>query len=87
MNPTTQDALAMLRSLSPDFFAHLRGALTRTGLPGDEKFGVGVFFALMSRFRPHPLRLVIQETTAGGAKYLVRRLAPFLQPGTICGVS
>jgi len=85
MNATTKAALAMLRSF--DFFAHLRGALTRAGLPGEEKFGLGVFFVLISRFRPHPLRLVLQETTEGSAKYLIRRVASLLQPGTICGVS
>ena len=83
MDPTTKAALAMLRSQSPDFFALLRGALTRTGLPGEEKFGVGVFFALMSRFRPNPLRLVIQESTEGSAKYLLRAVSKLLETGTV----
>jgi hypothetical protein len=83
IDPTTKAALAMLRSQSPDFFALLRGALTRTGLPGEEKFGVGVFFALMSRFRPNPLRLVIQESTEGSAKYLLRAVSKLLETGTV----
>jgi hypothetical protein len=83
MNTVTQDALAMLRSLSPDFFTQMRGALTRTGLPGEERLGVGTFFVLISRFLPYPLRLVIQETTEGAAKYLLRSVAKLLEPGTI----
>jgi hypothetical protein len=42
MNPTTKDALEMLRSPSPDFFTHLRGALTRAGLASEEKFGARI---------------------------------------------
>jgi hypothetical protein len=83
MNTTTKSALEMLRSLSPDFFTHLRGASARAGLPGEEKFGVGAFFVLMSRVRPHPLRLVIQETTEGGARYLLRSVAKLLETGSI----
>jgi len=83
MNPTTKDALVMLRSPSPDFFGHLRAALTRVGLAGEERFGVGAFFALMSRFRPYPLRLAIHETTEGGAKYLLRSVSKLFEPGTV----
>ena len=83
MNPTTKDAVELLRSPSPDFFAHLRGALTRAGLAGEEKLGVGAFFVLMSRFRPNPLRLLVQETTEGAAKYVLRSVAKLLETGTI----
>jgi hypothetical protein len=83
VNPTTKGAVELLRSASPDFFAQLRGALTRVGLAGEEKFGVGVFFALMSRFRPNPLRLVIQESTEGSAKYLLRAVSKLLGTGTV----
>jgi hypothetical protein len=82
-NPTTKAALAMLRSPLPDFFGHLRGALTRVGLAGEERFGVGAYFALMSRFRPYPIRLAIHETTEGGAKYLLRSVSKLFEPGTV----
>jgi hypothetical protein len=83
MNTARAAALAMLRSPSPDFFGQLRGALTRTGLAGEEKFGVGMFFIVLSRFRPNPMRLVIQETTDGGAKYLLRAVSKLLETGTV----
>jgi hypothetical protein len=73
----------MLRSLSPDFFGHLRSALTRTGLAGEERFGVGLFLALMSRFCPRPLRLLIQESTEGSAKYVLRSVSKLLETGTV----
>jgi hypothetical protein len=83
MNTARAAALAMLRSPSPDFFGQLRGALARTGLTGEEKFGVGVFFAVLTRFRPRPLRLAIHESTEGGAKYLLRAVSKLLEPGTV----
>jgi hypothetical protein len=84
MNAATKAALAMLRS--PDFFAHLRSALAREGLAGEEKFGVAIYFVMISRFRPNPLRVALVESTDGGAEYMVRRVSRLFEPGTICGV-
>jgi hypothetical protein len=84
MNPVTKAALATLRSV--DFFAHLRGAMTRAGLAGEEKFGVGVFFVLVSRFLRRPLRLAINEATERGAKYLLRKASNFARAGTVRNV-
>src|SRR5713101_4727545 len=83
MNAAMKAALAMLSS--PDFFGHLRGSLARAGLAGVEKFGLGVFFAMSSRFGPSPLRVAIHETTEGGAKHLVQCVAKLLEPGAVCG--
>jgi hypothetical protein len=76
MNPITKASLAMLRS--PDFFTQLRGALARVGLRREETFGVGLFLALISRFRPNPLRVVIREASEGAAKYQVRAVSKLL---------
>jgi hypothetical protein len=84
MSPVKTAALEMLRSF--DFFAQLRGTLHRAGLPGEERIGVGVFFTMISRFLPNPLRLAIQEQTDGGAKYVVRKVSKLLPPGTIHGI-
>lgn len=84
-NKHAKEALECIQS--PDFFARLRGALMRTGLSPDEAvFGVGAFFAMISRFRPSPLRVAINEKTAGGAKYFVRCVKQLLHPETVCGV-
>jgi hypothetical protein len=77
-------ALEMLRS--QDFFTPLRGALARVGLAGEEKFGVGVYFTMISGFCPRPLRVALEETMEGGAKYLVKSVAKLFPPGTVCGV-
>jgi len=77
-------ALEMLRS--QDFFAQLRGTLARLGLAGEEKFGMIVYFVMISRFRPNPLRVALLETTDGGAEYVVRCVSRLFEPGTICGV-
>jgi hypothetical protein len=78
-------ALNMLRP--PDFFTHLRGVLTRVGLAGEEKYGVGVFFVATSRVLRNPLRLCVREKTEGGANYVVRRVAKLLEPGSFVELS
>jgi hypothetical protein len=77
-------ALEILRS--QDFFAHLRSASARVGLAGEEKFGVGVYFTIVSGFRPNALRVALEEMTEGSAKYLVKCVAKLFDPGTVCGV-
>ncbi len=85
MNAVTKAALELIQS--PDWFALLRGALMRTGLSPDEAvFGVGAFLAMVSRYRPNPLRVAINEKTAGSAKYFVRCVKQLLHPQTVCGV-
>jgi hypothetical protein len=76
MKSVTKAALAMLSS--PDFFNQLRGALARSGLRGEERFGVGLFLALTSRLRPNPLRVAIREASDGSAKYQVRAVSKLL---------
>ena len=80
MKHATTPVFDMLHSL--DFFTDLRTALAGVGLGGEEKFGVGVYFAAASRFFQNPLRLCVQEQTDGGANYVVRRVAKLLQPGS-----
>jgi len=77
-------ALAMLGS--QDFFVHLRGALARVGLAGEEKFGVAIFFTMISGFRANPLRVALEEMTEGSAKYMVKCVAKLFHPRTVCGV-
>jgi hypothetical protein len=84
INPVTTAALGILRS--GDFFAALRGTLSRAGLAKEEKVGVGVLFVMVSRLRANPLRLAISEKTEGGAKYVVRKVARLLWPGTTVNV-
>lgn len=84
MNSVTRRGLALLGSAA--FFAQLRGALARAGLRGEEKFGVGVYFVMISSVCPKPLRVAILETTEGGAEYVVRCVSRLFEPGTICGV-
>jgi|SRR5579862_3812617 len=84
VSPARAAALAMFQSCDP--FSHLRGALARVGLAGAEKFGLGVFFAMSSRFGPSPFRVAIHETTEGSAKHLVQCAAKLLEPGAVCGV-
>jgi hypothetical protein len=76
MKAVIKTALAMLGSA--DFFNHLRGALARVGLRGEETFGVGLFLALTSRFRPNPLRVAIREASEGAAKYQMRAVSKLL---------
>ena len=67
-----------------DFFVHLRGALARVGLAGEEKFGVAIFFTMISGFRANPLRVALEEMTDDVAAteypggYCVPVLAPLL---------
>jgi hypothetical protein len=84
MTPERTAALATLRS--PNFFAYLRGAVAQQGLAREERFGVGIFFTMISSFRPNPLRVALQETTEGTAKYTIQRVATLFHPGTVCGV-
>ena len=78
-------ALEMLRSV--DFFTHLQGVLTRAGLAGEEKYGVGIYFVATSRILRNPLRLCVRETTEGGANYVVRKVARLLEPGSFLEIS
>jgi hypothetical protein len=84
MIPARTAALKLLQS--PDFFADLRGALSQAELTGEEKPGEGVFFALMSRWCPNPLRLAIWESTDGSAKYALRKVSQLLGAGNIRNV-
>jgi hypothetical protein len=68
------------------FFHHLLRDLGFAGLPGEEKSGVALYFAFLSRFRTNPLRVALQEATEGGAKYAVKAVARLLEPGTLCQV-
>jgi hypothetical protein len=77
-------ALETLRSRN--FFDILRGSLRRMGLAGEERFGIGLFFVWISRFRPNPLRVYIQEATPGSATYLVRRVAKLLPSNQRVGI-
>lgn len=78
-------ALETLRS--PHFFAQMRGAMREVGLAGEETLGMGVFLVAASRFRPNPLRLLIQERTEGTASYIVRKVSQFLPPGSIVSLT
>ncbi len=69
-----------------DFFGHVRSVLPGVGLSEEEKVGVGIFFVMISRFRPLPLRLAIQEKTEGGTNYVLKHLSQLLEPGTICNL-
>lgn len=80
----TKAALEILRS--QDFFAQLRGALARGGLAGEEKYGMVIYFVMISRFRPNPLRLALLARTDGDAAYVVRCVSRLFEPGAICGV-
>jgi hypothetical protein len=74
------------RMLQSGFFGQLRNVLPGAGLSEEEKIGVGVFFVMISRFRPHPLRLALQEKAEGGVKYVVRKVSQLFEVGTTCNV-
>jgi len=84
MNDSGKVALQMLRS--NDFFIQLRNTMTMAGLAKQENVGVAVFFVSLSRFRPNPLRLTLQEKTEGNAKYVVNKVSQFLDVGDKCNV-
>jgi len=71
---------------SHDWFSYLRATMSRTGLAKEEKYGIAVFFAACSRFRPNPLRLFIREKTKGAANYLMTRVAKFMPPQSVIAV-
>jgi hypothetical protein len=85
LSAASTSALKMLRSIN--FFAFLRGALREVGLAGEEKIGLGIYVVLTSRVLSNPLRLCLRESTAGNAKYLVKRVGKLFPPGDVLEIS
>ena len=76
MNRTTKGALETLQS--PYFFSKLRSVFSQTGLEGEQKAAIALFFVMASRFFSNPLRLFIRQKTEGSAKYIFQRVAQLL---------
>ena len=81
MKRATEEALKILQS--HDSFGFLRGAMTNLELQGEEGLGIGVYFVATSAHQPYPLRLEIQERTAGTAKYVIDKVSKILLPGSV----
>lgn len=82
---TRRAALEILRE--GNLFKFLRELLLATGPTREVKLGMGIFLVLASRFRPNPLRLLIEQTTKGSATHLLQRVTDLLPDGSVAGFS
>ena len=79
------DALELLRS--PHFFTHLRQALTKAGLVGEQRNAIVLFVAAVSRLLPKPLNLFVKGHSSAGKNFLARTVLRFMPPSAVFELS